>query len=403
MPVLATAAVIVAGDSRAAGSPYSLLSLRPVVFIGTISYSLYLVHWPLLQLTQAAVGAQNPLPLWATVLLAVAGVPLAWLMFRYIEQPALKRRWLAAKPHRSLLSAGGASLSVALLATGLFTASNARELNSGEAAPPTEVVQSPTFTQYVPMNLTPGLRSVSDDQPAIYDDGCHADFATTTIGDCVYGDPAAPRIVLFGDSHAAQWFPALLGYAEENGFAVESHTKSSCPSVSVDVIRDGVEYSECEAWRDLVIEKINGSMPELVVLSNYGTASLVDTSASYAAVWSEGFRSTLERIEPEAVVIGDTPGLATTPSVCLSANLTSASACGSPRPEALGSPARAAERAAAETQGTTYLDLSDYFCDEARCDPIIGDTLVYRDAHHMTATFSEMLAEALSRELLDLR
>ena len=59
----------------------------------------------------------------------------------------------------------------------------------------------------------------------------------------------APRVVLFGDSRAAQWFPALLGWAEESGMAVESHTKSSCAATMAKPVLNGVEYWQCEAWR----------------------------------------------------------------------------------------------------------------------------------------------------------
>lgn len=400
LPVLATVAVIIAGDSRAAGSPLGVLSTRPMLFLGEISYSLYLVHWPIREITQAAVGFENPLPVWGTVLLAVVSVPVAWLTWRFVEQPGREGSWLAkARPRRSLLAAAAASVAVAVIATGTYAYSNTRPLNNGQDAAATVVSAPPVFTGYVPENLRPGLRSVADDQPVIYADGCHLDFSDTKPADCVYGDANAPRIVLFGDSHAAQWFPALLAYAESNGYAVENQTKSSCPSIGAQVLRNEVPYVECSQWRDAVIDKINAEAPAMVVLSNYGIATLAGDPDDYAGAWQAALSTTLERINAPEVVIADTPNLQHTPSVCLSANLDNADECGQPRSVALGSPTRAAEQDAATAAGARYLDLSDVMCTTDRCDPVIGDTLAYRDAHHLTATFSGELAPVLSKRL----
>lgn len=400
LPVLATVAVILAGQSRAVGSPLRVLSVSPMLFLGEISYSLYLVHWPMREIVQAAVGFENPLALWATLLLAALGVPVAWLLWRLVEQPGREGALFArARPRRSLLAAGAASVVVALLATGTYSFSNTRVLSTGEVAPPAAITTPPLFTSYVPANLTPELRSVARDQPSIYADGCHLDFGDSKPADCVYGDKNAPRIVLFGDSHAAQWFPALLEYAEANGYALDNQTKSSCPSISADVLRNEVPYTECTQWRDAVVERINADRPALVVISNYGTASFAENGDDYASAWKTALAEMLNRLTVPTIVFADTPNLQHTPSVCLSANLDDAAECGQPRAVALGSVTRAAEREAAVETGSRYLDLTDLMCDAERCNPVIGDTLVYRDAHHLTATFSAELGPALSERL----
>ena len=68
----------------------------------------------------------------------------------------------------------------------------------------------PTPGGRVPADLVPALADVRDDLPTIYGDGCHLDQRTVTPKVCVFGDPSSSTtVVLFGDSHAAQWFPAL--------------------------------------------------------------------------------------------------------------------------------------------------------------------------------------------------
>lgn len=400
LPVLATALVILAGATPTRYGPSALLSLRGMMFVGAISYSLYLVHWPALVVPQAAIGYAHPLPLWFTLLIALACVPVAWALYRFVENPA--RNWrplLNARPRRTLLAALAGSITAVLVATGAFFVAESRDLFVPRAVEAATATKSLTFTSFVPENLRPSLREASTDQPRIYADGCHRSFSQTVPADCVYGDRSAPRIVLFGDSHAAQWFPALEGWASDNGYAVEVHTKSSCPSIDDVVLRDGVAYTECSQWRDAVIDKINEESPALVLIANFGTATLSQPPGdTYAQTWAAALASTLSRITAPTAIIADTPNLGQTPSVCLSAHLDDATACGLPRAEAMRGDVREAEATAAAAAGVPTIDLTDYLCSDV-CDPVIGDTLVYRDAHHLTATFSAELSGALGASL----
>lgn len=400
VPVLATAVVILAGATPTRYGPTNLLSLRGMMFIGAISYSLYLVHWPALVIPQAAVGYAHPLPLWATLLIAAACVPVAWLLYRFVEDPARGWSLLAkARPRRTLWAALGASLAATLVATAAYAVSETQPLFEPRSVETVEMMAPPSFTAFVPENLRPSLREASSDQPRIYSDGCHRSFAQTAPADCLYGDASAPRIVLFGDSHAAQWFPALQGWATDKGYAVEVHTKSSCPSVDATVLRDGVPYSECSQWRQAVLDRIAIEEPALVLIANYGTATIdVGPDTTYPRAWGAALASTLSNISTPVAVIADTPNLGQTPSICLSAHLNDTAQCGLSRDEALRADVRDSEVAAASSEGVPMIDLTDFLCSDV-CEPIIGDTLVYRDAHHLTATFSAQLSRPLGAAL----
>ena len=78
---------------------------------------------------------------------------------------------------------------------------------------------NPTPTLFVPADMRPGLRAVAGDQAAVCGDGCHLDAGSVHAKECIYGDAGTTRVVLFGDSHAAHWFPALLGWEFEWGCA----------------------------------------------------------------------------------------------------------------------------------------------------------------------------------------
>ena len=402
VPVLSVALVILSGTRPARFGPTNVLATPLLMKIGLISYSLYLVHWPLLQISQAAIGYHNPLPLWATLLLAALSVPVAWLLFTLVEEPFRKGRWLpSTRPRGPILTAGAAAVVVTVVATSAYGASLLQPLHDGRKSESYEVSAPPNVTAFVPSNLHPTLSEASSDQPSVYDDGCHLlDYSVTAPADCLYGDPSAERIVLFGDSHAAQWFPAVLAFAQANGYSVEPHTKSSCPSADLNVLLNSVPYSECEVWRDAVKDRLDSDPPRLVIISNYGQATLPEAGTSYSQQWRQGLEETIREISPIPVaVIADTPSYGSTPAVCLSGNLDTVANCATPVSSALESEARDAEEQAAISGDFTYIDMTEYMCGPSMCSPILGDILAFRDAHHITATFSRALAPALGSHL----
>ncbi|MFD1845090.1 acyltransferase family protein [Arthrobacter flavus] len=404
LPVLSTAAVIICGSASPAGGAGRVLGLRPLQKIGAWSYSIYLVHWPLLIIPQAAVGYENPLPLVVTLALGVLSVPLAVLLYRFVETRF--RHPSAGAPARTgrvIATAAAASLAFVAVAAGLSAVQSSTPIATTRDAPAQPLQLSPTGSTFVPANLTPSLRDAPESVPGIYADGCHADFAATVVqADCVYGDSSAERdIVLFGDSHAAQWFPAVEAYAAANSYRLHNLTKSSCPSVEIGIMREESPYSECEEWHQSALSYINEVDPELVLLSNFGEVSPVDTSTGLLEQWEAGLRSTLAAL-PEssrAVVLADTPSHDASPLDCLSQNTEDATRCDLERTEGIDKEVVALEkRATAQENNSFYVDLNGYLCTNL-CPSIIGDLLVYRDEHHITTEFSRALAGPLGDEL----
>ena len=113
-----------------------------------------------------------------------------------------------------------------------------------------EALAGPTQQRYL---------AASDDLPKVYDNGCHADFAEVASGECSFGDAdSAFTVVLFGDSHAAQWFPALEALATDNGWRLVSLTKSACPSFLFEPQNGSPNgaYIECGHWREFAFDRI---------------------------------------------------------------------------------------------------------------------------------------------------
>jgi hypothetical protein len=205
--------------------------------------------------------------------------------------------------------------------------------------------------------------------------------------------------VLFGDSHAAHWFPALEAFALSAGYAVEVHTKSSCPYATIESTRRGTPYPQCAQWRGEVIKAINASNPVIVLLAGYSDPDLAPGVKDDLATWRTAYGTTLDAITAPKAVIADTPDIREDPAPCLSAHLSDAEACGQPRSVALGDASREAAAKAATSRAVPVLDFNDYLCSADWCPPIIGDTLVYRDSHHMTAAFSALLGGVMGEKL----
>lgn len=404
VPVVATMMMIVGGAADGNMHAGRILGLRVFQHIGAVSYSLYLVHWPLQVIPQAAAELNEPVPLWVRLLLGAVAFPLAWTLYRFVEKPVIQwKRFSLAKPIWSGIAAVCASTLVIIIAAVSHVDSSRTPLTTDRTATETRGNVSPAGTDYVPANLTPSLRTASSDNPSIYSNGCHRNTGSTDATGCQVGtNKDAPLVFLFGDSHAASWYPAFEKLADQGKIRLDVNTKSVCRSVDIDQLIDGRPYTECHQWRDAVIKRINAERADLVVLSNfaYETASLSGGSEDIGSRWRDGLLSTVGAISGSKVaVIADVPHFGSTPAICLSANLENANTCAVTTSEAFSSDIKSAEQAAIQQTHAEYWDFTEYLCNDAKCPPIIGDTLVYRDGHHLTEHFSQQMIDPLWQKI----
>jgi len=330
-PVAGTGMILVAGRSGARGP--ILLRVAPMPWLGRISYSLYLWHWPLLVVPTLATGEDLGGP--ARAALVLAAVALAGLSERYIERP-FRRNAFRLGTWTTLAGAAGvtalalvASVAVATLPT----------LAEPVVAGPSSAA-SAEGTQVVPADVTPALRDVAADLPVVYRDGCHLDIASTVPALCRFGAPAgARRVMLLGDSHAAVWFPALETAAIDDRWSLTSLSKTACPLVDVPVEQVALRrpYVECEIWKANVVRRVWAERPNLIVLSAYSPAfrSLMLAPGDFDRTWADGLRRMIGLLPPgtAVVVLGDTPDWPRPPVDCLSGALDHARDCARPTTE----------------------------------------------------------------------
>jgi peptidoglycan/LPS O-acetylase OafA/YrhL len=456
VPVAGAALVVLAGLRPSAAGPARLLSLEPMRFLGRISYSLYVWHWPIIVLAAAALGGDLPLPV--RVGLAIAAIPVAAASQRWVEEPIRRGHYSRMATRRTLALAGVFTVAVAIGSIGIgrlaltsiptvdagdlsaltgepgaglpldpgplpgdIAAATPRQPPSMTPAPSVAspatpsaapATSTPTPTPLggpVPANLVPPLAAVGDDEPVIYRDGCHASQEATRPKRCVYGDPgSAVTVALFGDSHAGQWFPALEALARANDWRLLSFTKSACTSADATVYHGTFKraYTECDEWRARVFDLLDAERPDLVIISNSSYNLWNDGSpvsfADRPDLWAAAMDRTLARVGRSAgavVVIGNTPKQAADPPVCLSAHLHDSLACATPRSKAVDAARTEADRAAASRAGATFVDPTPWLCSADTCPVVRGRYLVFRDTHHLTTTFSAALSRRLGLAL----
>ncbi|PTL73479.1 acyltransferase [Rathayibacter caricis DSM 15933] len=399
LPVVSAALVILGGSTGSSAGPVSLLRGHLLQWGGRISYSLYLWHWPILVISQAAVGLATPLPLWLKAGMMVVAVALAELTFRLVEEPIRNARPLVAGgPRRSLWVGGAASLALVLLAAGTSPLAAAQPRSTTTIVDPVAPSAPPRFTKIVPANLSPGLAEADESTSEVHRNGCHiSDAATVTVNNCLFGDTtSSTEVALFGDSHAAHWFGGLDAWADRSSVAVRSYTKVGCPSVPVLVLDASTPYTECTEWRDDVIDRLVDDPPDVVLLSNTNRLAFVDDEQRIDT-WTASVADLAIRLpaSTHVVMLANTPELPEDAPRCLSAHLDDAAACGIPRANALDQAWIDAERDAAVRAGMRYADLNDYFCSAARCEEIVGGVLLYRDTSHLTEDWSIAMQDAL--------
>jgi peptidoglycan/LPS O-acetylase OafA/YrhL len=206
LPVLGTTLLIAARDSFVNSR---VLTFAPLVFIGKISYSWYLWHWPLLAFARNA--ADQPLSSGAALTIVLVSFCLSVLSWKYIEQPFRQQKASTSATLRSYFGAAAVIASVLI----------ALNLSAG-----------------FPARFSPTLSLIERNSLYLSQDRCLVSYgarAPNLEPTCI-GGTKDRRLALLGDSHAAALGGAIREMADERGYEVMQLTKSACPPL-IDVTR----------------------------------------------------------------------------------------------------------------------------------------------------------------------
>ncbi|WHT19879.1 SGNH hydrolase domain-containing protein [Crossiella sp. CA-258035] len=383
VPVLGTVAVILAPGKGFAG----FLSTGPMRAMGRLSFAWYLWHWPVLVFAEAVSGQLA----WPVKLALVLGAAApAWLTARLVERPVRFSRTISALPVRGL--AIGVTAVLLPVAAGLVTGSAAQRMMGGgvtelSATLPLAAADGPDLLTSPAPGLTPPVDRARADLPPV--PGCELFPAELTGPECVFGDPAAEQVLLIGDSHASQWFPAVRQLAQRRGWAVRVRVKQGCPLPDLTVYNPtlGRAYTECDTWRRDTLAQVAGSKPKLVFL-----ASLNQYTADQELL-KEAWARSLDRLAATGaplVHLRDTPLPGKDIPACVSED---PAACGFPRERALR-PDPLAGR-----PGLSTVDMNPVLCPGDTCPAVRQGVLLYRDDSHLTGTAAALLGRRMERTL----
>ncbi|MEP6638490.1 MAG: acyltransferase family protein [Chloroflexota bacterium] len=439
------AMVLLAGGSRPRG-PGWFMSLVPLRYLGRISYSLYLVHWPILVLAPFVMGSEpDDLARAGLVGLSIAAAGVSWAI---IETPFRKGLpQLAVRPGRTVSVGLAAVMVVVILAAGPFlgmapgdtvaaaetvsvvmidpteepwtdetttparsTQPTATPIGTPTATPAPSVTPGPTPASTavddiankgaLPANVKPALAEARSDEDRLRADGCLAFEPVAEPAKCVYGDKtSAFTVALVGDSHAAHWFPALERLAKHAGWRVVTFVKVACPFIGMPVRNTSLkrEYRECADFNEATIARLKALKPglTLVSMSRIAIHPMSDDDDTVAAKGAAIGRM-VARIPGKTALIVDTPYAGRDVPGCLSSHPDDIGACAISRATAFTDHLGGVERVAAKATGAGLINLTDRVCvGEGRCPVVVNGLIVYRDIAHLTATFSRSLAPAL--------
>ena len=494
LPTLATALLLTAGLAYSAKKrkltllylPVAALTLLPLRYLGKISYSLYLWHWPILIL--AAYQYKDGLSLTQRAALAALSIILAAVTYHIIENPLRHGRIIGRSPQKNLTLAAVTILLVTSTSLAVSTHFNAvaaasvtaqtspltRLLPEHQTPKPPLVKNSPATAQpsptqsstphplptppphripatppptptttpkpkvtpkpvaqiklpalaadgsrlatkdsLVPENLIPALIAADSDRPLPYNDRCHTqqNLPPSTKA-CLYGDLNGTRtMVLFGDSHALAWFPAVEQVALANHWKLLSLTMSACTPADIPAFDRATNavMQNCTLWRNQSIAKIIAAKPYVVLVT--GTRGFVTSDENgnligglqAAPQWEAGMNRTLAKLKtasPHVVMIMDIPQSKYDPKLCLSQTPESTLACATPLSYAISPPGQAEEGKIATQNNVKIIDPTLWVCPTDPCPVVTGNLLIYLDAGHLTATYASALSQLLNTAVL---
>jgi peptidoglycan/LPS O-acetylase OafA/YrhL len=420
LPVLGTAAVLWARSEGGVG-PGHLWRLPGVQWLGDVSYSVYLWHWPLLLLAPFVLDVRLSWP-WKLLVLLVTGLAA------HLSKVLVEDRFRVLRPHRGTartyaLAAAGMAV-VTLVAGAQLLELDRRAAYDRQAVQRVEAARGPCFgagsllrgtgacPSHTQGEVVPALALAGQDKSDAYADACFVGAPYTKRLTCTYGDGPV-QVALVGNSHAGHWLPALQRIADTRGWTITTYLVSVCNLSDAGTALSTAEQRRgCADYGRWVQEQTRGERYDLVISSERQSTSVPGhTWATTRAASAAGHRSYLQRwldggttvlVLQDVVPPGD--GVGRLPE-CL-ARYDDPARCSWPHDEP--APRDAGEYrfsdplsdAARSLEGRVpVVSVDDLLCVEGTCLPVVGGVVTYFDASHLTATFARTLAPVLAARI----
>ncbi|MFC9836874.1 acyltransferase family protein [Rhodococcus sp. NPDC127530] len=432
VPVVGAALIIGAGVSGQHRF-LQILTNRVSTYVGDISYSLYLWHWPVI--IMLGVLMDRGTYYFATALFLMFGLSIA--SYHFFENPIRASNWLGSRAEardRKVLDVSRWRLptlrmsesnqtiglgSLVLITAGLVvygltpvaapatpplavsaeaqsSATQEEAVGPAQAKLTQEIISAVQATSWT--ELTPSMDEAISGPQASDEFAPCGQPKRLSAEDCTWGAPTAPKtIVLLGDSVAMTYVEPLTQFAESSSGEWKVRVEAMFGCQFVDVARNGTKDAAidaaCPGHKDQVINMVNEIRPDVVMIANSYTST-------DAATWTEGLDRLVGRFSanigklvmlsapPADINIGDCYNRVNMPADCLSKVTT-----------------RWSNRAAVEdnyshTRGGMFIDSRRWFCtSDGHCPSFVGTIPVKRDEAHMTPAYGSLISPAFAETL----
>lgn len=439
LPVLATGLIIIAGTGTGTGTGTGSeqrylwpLTNRGSRYVGDISYSLYLWHFPMISFSIAIFGAGSVTgiiaALAATALFSVLSYHLVEDKVRRYKPvpPRRRRRQAADSTNRPYVIVGMSVLAAvtSLLVAGALTvrpptstyvrpavaeAQSSASPNPAQTGAPAAIGVEEDIRAALAADSWPELTpEIGDARSAAAmelasGEGCMHPSDLSDPNVCAYGDGDKTAIII-GDSVAVAWMSALKPALK--GYKVRAIGFGSCPFVYTEILLKNrpEETTRCNEARDQVATLVQSMNPDLVILSNnqggYGALASGVEAEEASAEWTAAREDAIRAVGADGrqIVVLSPPPVGAVPDECATA-LSKPDDCSS----GVGADWKAmvaADRAATEATGAKFVDALPWFCYDGRCPIFVGKTPVRTDQIHLTSTYGAVIAPLLRQALL---
>jgi hypothetical protein len=265
-----------------------------------------------------------------------------------------------------------------------------------------------SLTGYSVAGLKPSLGNAANDRESIWDDDCEVKSFQTQPCNKVYGDPNGTyTVALVGDSHAAAMFPAVQEVALAHHWRLEIFIKVGCQFLDEQLWYDDTtkrEYTECPTFKNNSIAKMNANPPDLILVMNNRYADAFVSGQGSATYQGQAYGREIAKLPKQSrvVIIADYPYAPTSIPDCLSSHTSDWRACAFARARGLGgASAGQREAIAAQMTGADILSMEQAVCPgKGACEPVVNGMIIFRDEHHLTATFARSIAPYLDQQLV---
>jgi hypothetical protein len=410
--------VMCAGAPARRWAPTPALRLAPVQFVGDVSYSIYLWHWPLLILAPFVTRHGVDTSTRTTILMLT--IVMAWITKILVEDPLRAARLLTARRARWTFATGAAGMAVVLAVAAQGTSRVGAQVRKDEQRTRAVLAGRPDCFGAAARDPehpcdNPRLRLTVVPSPVEAhkrpNAPCTLIELRARVQVCEFGVTRSPAgtVVLVGDSHASHWRAALDAVAKAKRWRGLSVTHTSCPFSAA--LRDLPEpdRTRCNRWKR-ELPRWFRAHPEIgtVFVSQLsgGTGVVTRPGQNRFAVEVEGYMRAWKTLPPTVqhiIVIRDTPKMRGDTDVCVERAMARSKpagpACAIRRSEALDRDAAAVAAARLRSPRVSVVDLTAFICDRRPCYPVVGGALVYKDQSHLTSVFATTLGPYLLRAI----